>query len=187
MREYLLCLFAAAAITYLTTNAAEKREEFSNLMLSILNDELKEARHASRSRDSSSGDRNSSSSTSSSSSSSRRHRHVNVPSPFGSLGRVLEDSSWPADTELFHNPHDDGIRASLADFLPRAIALEPTAAGLGGRMNNHHHHPTATAMTMMMDPHRTHDAGVRMWACSACTYMNTDGGDRCAMCGGWRR
>jgi hypothetical protein len=63
--------------------------------------------------------------------------------------------SWASDND---NAHEDGIRSSLDEFLSRAVPLDP--------------------------PERN-ETPVRMWACSACTYMNS-GGSRCAMCGSLR-
>jgi hypothetical protein len=65
------------------------------------------------------------------------------------------DDSWSSDND---NAQDDGIRSSLDEFLSRAAPLDP--------------------------PERNENP-VRMWSCSACTYMNSRG-SRCAMCGSLR-
>ena len=88
-------------------------------------------------------------------SSSRRSRRSGVGFTYGALGRIMDDN-WASGDDAGH--HEDGIRSSLEEFMARAAPLDP--------------------------PERSNDP-VRMWACSACTYMNS-GGHRCAICGGLR-
>jgi hypothetical protein len=126
-------------ITFLTAGATEKRQEFNNLMFTILNEERKEENEA----------KSGISSETNAPRSSSRHRHV-IPSPFGVIRRVVDDG-WSSENE------DDGLRSTLEQFMSRAIPL---------------------------DAPEGNEIPVRMWACTACTYMNN--GHRCAMCGGLR-
>ena len=128
-------------ILFLTAKTAEKREEFSNVMFSILNEERKETR---KTKNMKPGEANESRS-------SRRYRNTNS-SPLGSLGRVVNDN-WSSEIA------DNELRSTIEEFMARAVPLDP--------------------------PERTDAGASRMWACPACTYMNS-GGNRCAICGGLR-
>ena len=128
-------------ILFLTAKTAEKREEFSNVMFSILNEERKETR---KTKNLKPGEANESRS-------SRRYRNTNS-SPLGSLGRVVNDN-WSSEIA------DNELRSTIEEFMARAVPLDP--------------------------PERTDAGASRMWACPACTYMNS-GGNRCAICGGLR-
>lgn len=88
--------------------------------------------------------------------SSTRRYRHGAPSPLGALGRVVDDSWSPDNDNVVDN---DPIRSTLDEFLTQAAAL---------------------------DPQQRAENATRMWACSACTYMNTNPGFRCAMCGGHR-
>ena len=100
-------------ISFLTSGAAEKRVEFTNLMLSILKEEAKEA----------STDKAKSASERSGKAARSRNR---MPSPFDNVGRLVEDT-WISG----ENPDADGdqfqsaLRMSLDDFLSQSVALDP--------------------------------------------------------------
>jgi len=104
-------------ITFLTSSAAERRNDFTNLMFSILNEERKET------------------------------KLTRAPKSLGI--NVISEGS------VSQRHRNDGVLPSpLDEFMSRA-QLDPT----GGNENH-----------------------LNMWACSACTYMNS-GGFRCAICG----
>lgn len=125
-------------ITFLTANAAEKREDFSNLIFSILHEERKEEI---------SEEKAIASSTPTSSRARLRRRISQSDNSFGgAMGQNSDDSS----------EEEDGIRTGLSQLLARAMPLDVDD------------NPELPA--------------VRMWECSACTYMNSSG-HRCAMCG----
>lgn len=80
------------------------------------------------------------------------------PTPFDNVGRMVGGDTL---TQTHTSPNGPdfvqaALRQSLDDFMSHSVALDPSD---GPRS----------------DP-------VTMWACQACTYMNSDG-RRCAMCG----
>eukprot|EP00934_Nitzschia_sp_Nitz4_P004865 Nitzschia sp. Nitz4//scaffold44_size153857//115497//119767//NITZ4_002740-RA/size153857-augustus-gene-0.10-mRNA-1//1//CDS//3329552214//4855//frame0 len=142
-------------ISFLTAGAAEKREDFSNLMLTILNTECKEKKYE---------EKKSGAELIARRASSRRN-------PFSALSGTLRQAmndTWPSDDDddIFVEGHRGRRGGGVA--VPHAIVLDMDEMGGGG-------------------DGRGGGPGVRMWECNLCTYMNTDGGRQCAMCGNLRR
>lgn len=83
------------------------------------------------------------------------------PTPFDNVGRIVGGDTWTQSDTSATGPDimQDALRQSLDEFMSHSVALDPSD---GPRS----------------DP-------VTMWACQACTYMNSDG-RLCAMCGTMR-
>jgi len=141
-------------ICFLTKGAAEKRQEFSNLMLSILVEERKEER----------ADMSGLTTADLVRAAARaRERMIASSNLSPSTVSQMVDDIWSRNDVLGVPGHQirDALRSSLnqyaegSDQQPRETTLDVAPA----------------------------DSAAQMWSCAACTYMNSNGGRRCAMCG----
>jgi len=165
-----------AQIKFLTAITAEKRKDFSNIMIRIHVQEMREAQGIDDKQDSKKKKRKKSS--------RRRMRGIlddftlslatNQPTIEAATGAAAagtdtSDGGGEADTPTFatavnsalENEFEEAIRASLQDFMA-SVGNRPAGGAEGDGEGN--------------------DEEDTDWACSACTYMNSRG-RVCEMCG----
>jgi hypothetical protein len=147
-----------AQITFLTATSADKRKEFSNLMIHILNDEAKEARSDSEAGDGQEQEK------------SFRDRNRLLLNGTNSRITGLATTARVADTGQ-SNRETPGEDSEDNEAIEQALR-----ASLEEFMSN-----TGSRDVLEMDGDISGDQGMD-WPCSACTYMN-NGGRQCAMCG----
>jgi ankyrin repeat protein len=170
-------------IMFLTKNGCHKRGEFTSLMLSLLNEQLKEeAKRASKEKDAPAVNRighdvGSIFDFASATSSGRRYRHRDHVS--SRLRRLMEDHPQSRRFLLPDSDDDDDFGFPSRSFRTRVAEQDAVQAELfPGAYFPFDRHDTRASVH---EPPRFQD-----WACSECTYMNA-GGRRCAMCGTFRR
>lgn len=174
-------------IMFLTKNACHKRGEFTSLMLSLLNEQLKdEAKRASREKDGPAVNRirhdvGSIFDFAAETSAARRYRHHDHVS--SRLRRLMEDHPQSRRFLLPDSDDDDDFRLPSRSFRTRVAEEDAVQAELfpGTFPGAYFQFDRRDMRTSDDEPPRFQD-----WACSECTYMNA-GGRRCAMCGTFRR
>jgi rubrerythrin len=148
-----------AQITYLTASSAEKRKEFSYLMINFLHEEVKEAKNDSEAADDGSEHEQS-------------FRERNRLLLNGASTRItgLATTARGADTS------QSTRQAAGGDSDDNEVIEQALRASLEEFMSN-----TGSRDVLEIDGDNSDEHGMD-WPCSACTYMN-NGGSQCAMCG----
>lgn len=143
-----------AQITFLTATSADKRKEFSNLMLNLLNEERKEER-------SEAGDESEKEKAF-----QGLHRAIlngSRVTGFANVGRSANGTSSSRETSRASSEDNKAIEQALKASLEEFIAN------------------TGSRDVLNIDGDTNEDQGMD-WPCSACTYMN-NAGNHCAICG----
>jgi hypothetical protein len=149
-----------AQITYLTATSADKRKEFSYLMINFLNEEVKEAKSDSEADDEREQVK------------SFRERNRLLLNGANTRITGLATMARGADTSQSNRQtagedSDDNAEAAIEQAL--RTSLEEFMSNTGSRD------------VLEIDGDTSDEHGMD-WPCSACTYMN-NGGGQCAMCG----
>jgi hypothetical protein len=147
-----------AQITYLTASSADKRKEFSYLMINFLYEEVKEAKTDSEAADGGEHEQ------------SFRDRNRLLLNGASTRITGLATTTRGADTSQ-SNRQAAGGESDDNEVIEQALR-----ASLEEFMSN-----TGSRDVLEIDGDNSDEHGMD-WPCSACTYMN-NGGSQCAICG----